>query len=88
MKELVITLICITEIYGMTLLGHFYGVSKNVVLLVLLIIGACICVLSSIIFIIILKPHKERRIDHSKECPYFIDKYDDMANPEYIDRDL
>lgn len=81
-------LIMIMELYGMTILGYIISFSYSDTLLGILILGACVCALSSIIFIKMLGPKKEKKVDRSKECPYFIDKYDDMCNPEYIDRSM
>lgn len=87
-RYIVVMLISIIEIYGMTLLGYYHSVSGSNVLLILLIVGGAICLLSSIVFVNMLRPHRGKKFDNASKCPYFIDKYDDYYNPEYIDRNL
>ena len=85
-KAIVVLLLSISEIYGMTILGYLYSISKSDIILAFIIIGICVCVLSSLLFIYILMEKKPKKRDKHLECPYFIEKYDDMVNPEYIDR--
>ena len=70
-KGIIIFIISILEIYGTTICGYFYGVTRSDLLLGLLIMALCICVISSIVFVKILT-HKEP--PKPNNCPYFIDK--------------
>ena len=87
-RYIVVMLISIMEIYGMALLGYYHSISGSNVLLILLIVGGAICLLSSIVFVNMLRPRNAKKVDNASKCPYFIDKYDDYYNPEYIDRNL
>lgn len=90
-KYIVIALIMVVEIYGITLLGYFYSVNvESATLRFLLIISCVIAFISSIIFTQILRDRsKSMEIEQKwQKCPYFIEKYDDLDNPEYIDRSI
>lgn len=85
-KTIVVLLLSISELYGMSILGYLYSINSSNIILAFIIIGICICVLSSLLFVYILREKQHKKIDKHLECPYFIEKYDDMSNPEYIDR--
>lgn len=91
-KCVVIGLILILELYGLALLGYFYSISSNTIIMILLIVGVFLTFLTSVISIKLLvspkRMSKRKVIENWKKCPYFIDKYDYMENPEYIDRSI
>lgn len=91
-KYIVIGLLLIVELYGLALLGYFYSISMNTVILIILIISVLITLITSVVSIkLLLEPKrmsKRKVIENWKKCPYFIDKYDYMENPEYIDKEI
>lgn len=91
-KCLVIGLLLIVELYGLALLGYFFSVSGNTVILIILLISVLLILITSVVSIRLLitpkRMSKRKVIENWKKCPYFIDKYDYMENPEYIDKEI
>ena len=91
-KYIIIGLLLVVELYGLALLGYFYSISNNVVILIILLISVLLILITSVVSIRLLVPpkrmSKRKVIQNWKKCPYFIDKYDYMENPEYIDRSI
>lgn len=91
-KYIFMGLIMVVELYGLALLGYFYSISVNTVILIILIISVLLILITSAIIIKLLLEQKAREkrkgIQNWKKCPYFIDKYDYIENPEYIDKEI
>lgn len=69
---IIISLFCITELYGVALLGYLYSLEQSALNLSLLIVSVIVTAITSIIFTIILLPKKIEQKPNN--CPYFIDK--------------
>lgn len=82
----------VVELYGTTICGWLYSVSMSVLTLTLIIVSCSITFISSIVFTCMFikeKKDKERKIKQKwQKCPFFIEKYDDLENPEYVDRSI
>lgn len=81
-----ITMVC--EIYGCVILACIYTIKQATWVLISLICAILLVCISSFVFTYLLKDKKEIKKDNSGKCPYFIEKYDDMNNPEYIDKEI
>lgn len=86
-KYVIVGIVMVVEIYGTTILGAVYTIRNEEWVLISLICSIIFACISACIFIRILK-EKEIKKDDSDKCPYFIEKYDDITNPEYIDRNM
>ena len=73
MKKVVALMsILVGELYGMTILGYMYGTYHTDIFLWLIVVGAIITIISSILSVYMLK---DKKMDHSNQhCPYYIDK--------------
>lgn len=91
-KCLVFGLLLVVELYGVALLGYFYSISLNTTILTILIISVVIMFLTSALCVKMFyeptRVEKRKVIEKWKKCPYFIDKYDYVENPEYIDKEI
>ena len=88
MRKYVVALsILLGEIFELTIMGYLWKEYKTTLVMVLLILSVILCFFTSILFAYLFRD-KKPKVDRTKKCPYFIEKYDDMANPEYIDRSL
>ena len=81
-----ITMVC--EIYGCVILASLYTIKNETWVLISLICAIVFVCISSFVFSYLLKDKKEIKKDNSEKCPYFIEKYDDFTNPEYIDKEI
>lgn len=86
-KAIAFGLILLVEIMLIPWLGWAYVESGSGSILSLLIV-ACILTLITSIGAIAMLMDKPKKKDNSENCPYFIEKYNDLYNPEYIDRNL
>lgn len=72
-KWLVWSMILVGEIYAIVYCGYLYDTTKEDVFRWLVIGGFLICALTSILMTLSMVERKEKKKDHSKECPYFIE---------------
>ena len=61
------------EVIGVPLLGFAYSQTHSKLLLYFLIIGIALVFITSLLCVLSIR-HKEKKEDHPKDCPYFIDK--------------
>ena len=91
-KYTLMGVIMLVELYGTTICGWLYSVGKSLWTLIILIVSCSITFISSLVFTCTFvkdKKDKEREITKiRKNCPYYIEKYDDLENPEYIDKEI
>jgi len=87
-KYIVSSMILICELYGCVILASIFTIRQETWVLVSLICACILVCASAFLFTYILRDKKEKKVDNSKYCPYFIEKYDDINNPEYIDREI
>lgn len=74
MKQYVCWLVLISgELIGVPLLGYAYEKTHSKLLLYFLIMGCALVVITTLLCVLCIK-HKEKKMDHSQDCPYFIDK--------------
>ena len=78
--------IMLVELMILPFLGYLYWTRQEWIVLLFLIIGCALVVFTLFISVLLFK--KPKKEDKSKYCPYFIEKYDDISNPEYIDRSI
>lgn len=91
-KYTLMGVIMLVELYGTTICGWLYSGDKSLLTLILLIVSCSITFISSVVFTCMFikeKKDKEKEISQIREkCPYYIEKYDDLENPEYIDKEI
>lgn len=91
-KYTLMGVIMVVELYGTTICGWLYSVNMSVLTLTLIIVSCSITFISSVVFTCMLikdKRDKEKEISQiRKKCPYYIEKYNDLENPEYIDKEI
>lgn len=87
-KYAIIGMIMICELYGCVILASLYTIKNESWILISLICAFVFVCASAFLFTYLLSDKKEKKKDNSGKCPYYIEKYDDISNPEYIDREI
>lgn len=73
LKPILCSMTLVVEIYGTVILGAIYTNRQELWCLLSLIGAFVLTTISSMIFTWLLREEKTTKVDHSQECPYFID---------------
>ena len=84
-KCLVLMLLMSVEVITIPILSQIYINKGESYILAIIIILSILTLLTAIGSILLFKDNDKKK-DNSKNCPYFIEKYDPYDNPEYIDK--
>ena len=67
-------IIIFTELIGVPLLATLWANSQNDIIFWLMIGGSILVLITSVLVVITMRDKKPKKVDRSKECPYFIEK--------------
>lgn len=66
-------ILLVGELYGTTYCGYLYTTTNKDVFLWLIVMGCLITLLTSVLLTFNLIERRTKKVDRSKECPYFIE---------------